>query len=113
MQSGTRDAVFAGKLDKIKEALAWVEEHGTSKQKEDLRSAIRSAGMVPVGGPSTQDMLRCSHEVQGISYGLTEEDLKFVNRNQREKLLQEEIDTRWKLINGLKHEIRELRGLQK
>ena len=112
MKSNTRDAVFINKLEKIKQSVAWVEENGTEKQKRDLRSAIRSAGMVPIGGPSTDKMLRCSHEVEGISHGLSEEDLKFVNRDQREELLQEEIDTRWKLINGLKHEIRELRGLQ-
>jgi len=112
MRSSTRDALFVNKLEKIKTSIKWVEENGSESQKESLRDAIRCAGMVPVGGPTTQDMLRCSHEVQGISHGLSEEDLKFVNRDKREELLEEEIDTRWKLINGLKHEIRELRGLQ-
>lgn len=113
MQSGTRDAVFHGKLEKIEEALNWIEQHGTEKQKDQLDEAIREAGTQPLGGPSTEDMMRCSHEVQGISHGITEEDLKFVSRDERGQLLREEIRTRWKLINGLKYEIKELKGLQK
>jgi len=88
-------------------------QHGTEKQKDQLDEAIREAGTQPLGGPSTEDMMRCSHEVQGISHGITEEDLKFVSRDEKEQLLKEEIRTRWKLINGLKYEIKELKGLQK
>lgn len=113
MQSGTKEAVFQGKLSKIKEALNWIEEHGTERQKDKLDEAIREAGTQPLGGPNTEDMMRCSHEVQGISHGITEEDLKFVSRDEKEQLLREEIRTRWKLINGLKYEIIELKGLQK
>lgn len=117
MQSGTRDAVFFGKLEKIKESLDWISSHATEEQKQSFREALHSSTCMnisidDVGTEGVDDMIRVSHETQVISTPLTERDLNYVSHEDRPELLEEEIVNRKKIINGLKYEIRELEALK-
>ena len=118
MRSGTRDAVFHGKLEKMKESLSWIDNHASRKQKQQVEEALHSStsmnlSIADVSTKEVDDMIRVSHESSVISTPLTEKDLNYVSREDRPELLDEEIRNRKKIINGLKYEIRELEALKK
>jgi len=112
MRQETIETLLAGEKSKLKDIFDWIQENCDQHQKEEISKLLGHYNFLFTF--PNREFERCSHEIsddviqippsrENIHYQLEKEPKEKVRRK-----LNNEIDTRKRLINGLMMEIEEL-----
>jgi len=107
----SRDLVFSGAKTRLQKTLDWVDDNCDQHQKEEVSQLLSEYEDIMITFPN-QEFMRCSHALSSIETPPSKQEVVNMPKTKAVKHVNQELETRKQIINGLLMEIEELKHVK-
>jgi len=103
--------LFPSKKEKLQFILDWIDKNCDQHQKEEVSQLLSEYSDIMITFPN-QEFMRCSHALSSIETPPSKQQVVNMPKTKAVEHINQELETRKQIINGLLMEIEELKHVK-